>query len=78
MEELNTKNTQNFTNSQDNDEMQFTIADIWSIFVKNKWWMFAGVVVCLIVACFHLCQRRMQAQPRERADRSTPFRRRTG
>ena len=33
MEELNTKNTQNFTNSQDNDEMQFTIADIWSIFV---------------------------------------------
>ena len=54
MEELNTKNTQNFTNSQDNDEMQFTIADIWSIFVKNKWWMVAGVVVCLIVACFHL------------------------
>ena len=50
MEELNTKNTQNFTSSQDNDEMQFTIADIWSIFVKNKWWMFAGVVVCLIVA----------------------------
>ena len=35
MEELN-KNTQNFTSSQENEEVQFSISDILSIFVQHK------------------------------------------
>ena len=53
MGELN-NNTQNFTSNQENDEMQFSITDILAIFVHRKWWMVAGVAICLIAACFHL------------------------
>ena len=53
MEELN-KNTQNFTSSQENEEVQFSISDILSIFVQHKWWMVAGVAICLAAACFYL------------------------
>ena len=46
MGELN-NNTQNFTSNQENDEMQFSITDILAIFVHRKWWMVAGVAICL-------------------------------
>ncbi len=56
MEEIKNgnKSVYNGQPAQNDADAQFSISDIFAIFVQKKWWMVAGVVVALLFAFVHL------------------------